>query len=159
MQQADHPSHTPAALERDDAADPLARLWLVCRRQFRLVATILVVSLVAWASYLALATSTYQSSAGIHILAEEPDYWRKPVGADPAATFDENLASQMELIKSGETLRRLVVDGGLLTQPDFTPRTSRVSVLMRWFNGCVRRSGETGRRIRSPKPSPCWRPG
>jgi succinoglycan biosynthesis transport protein ExoP len=138
MQQADHPSR--AAAERDDA-DPLTRLWLVCRRQVRLATSVFALSLFAWATYLATATPYYQSSASIHVLAEEPDYWRKSTAADPASELGEKLASQMELIKSGETLRRLIVDGGLLRQADFAEDLAlrRPHAAVQWLRAALGR--------------------
>lgn len=99
--------------------DPLARLWLACRRQVRLAAAIVALSLFGWLVYIGTATPLYESNASILIRADEPDYLRRTSPTEAMPGLDEKLASQMERIKSGETLLRMIRADDLLAQPDF----------------------------------------
>ncbi|MDH6266898.1 succinoglycan biosynthesis transport protein ExoP [Rhizobium sp. SG_E_25_P2] len=142
MQQAEQQAHAHPAMETEEEPEPLWMLWLACRRQWRLAAAAMVVSLLGWQVHLAIAPPLFQSSASIHVLAEEPDYWRKTADAGSAPGLDERLASQMELIRSGETLRRMIKDARLLTQADFVQELAeeRPSALVEWMRAALGRT-------------------
>lgn len=122
--------------------DPLARLWLACRRQVRLAAAIVALSLFGWLVYIGTATPLYESSASILIRADEPDYLRRTSPTEAMPGLDEKLASQMERIKSGETLLRMIRADDLLAQPDFAAdlRRQRPSAAVQWLLAALGRN-------------------
>ncbi|WP_170976465.1 hypothetical protein [Rhizobium sp. FKL33] len=130
-------------MERETEVDPLTRLWLACRRQGKLIVYVLGASLCGWVIYLTLAAPLYQSSASIHVLAEDPDYWRKATDADHAISLDEKLASQLELVRSGETFRRMIEDSDLLEQQHFIEEIAqeRPGAFLAWLRTTFGKGG------------------
>jgi succinoglycan biosynthesis transport protein ExoP len=147
MQQAGQQAQTLPFPDREDEAEPLTRLWLACRRQCRLAAAILAVSVLGWLIYLGTVTPLYQSSASILIRAEEPAYLRKTSATENAPGLDETLASEMELMKSGDTLRRMIEANALLGQPDFIVELDqqRPAAPLQWLWTALGRNGDGNR--------------
>jgi len=118
--------------ERDLSMDMRAMLGAIWARKIRIV-LVTVLLLAATYGLLLFVPKTYESEAGILVAPRDSVYTRAAGDTGPSATestADSAISSQIELIKSRDTLQSVIETQGLREVKEFTdPGTSIVGLI------------------------------